>query len=273
MKKLLATLVVVFIVFATIGCNTTPVKPPQKTGRHIKFYVTGGISVASTIQLYEKSIEIIPGQTIYLFQYQTPGLKATLYIDGVPQPDQIEISEDATGPGESHCFNLVNVGVAYDGLGTGFDPKWDAVGKSRIKAMLGEEAIYCPVFTYDCGFNTGYNNGIRLEGLNSKHLSPIRDDCFYWNDWDLMAYVLTGKSYIAGNTSGETWRQDLYNVTEVDLEALAAGVVNRKIFSYQNRIIVAENPFVPGSYVKVVRPGQNFGYTVWDYTTTTEFRQ
>lgn len=272
MKKLLAILIMIFIIFIAIGCNAPP--NPAEKGRKIKFYVTGGGPVAASIQIVQKGIEIVPGQTIFLFLGQTPGLKATLYIDGVPQTDWVNITEETSEVGESHCFNLTHVDVAYDGLGTGFDTEWAAVGKSRLKAEIGEDSIYCPVFTYDCTpGGLGYNSGIRLEGLNSKHLSPIRSDCFYWNDSTLMAYVLTGKSYIAGNTSGETWRQDLYNVQTVDLEALEAGVVNRKVFSYQNRIIVAENPYIPGSYVKVVRPGTNFGYTVWDYTETTNFRQ
>jgi hypothetical protein len=278
MKRIRMVLMVMILIFALIGvfgCNTNPPNnPPPDVGRKIKFALTGGGPVAaSSVKVYQKDIEITAGQTIYLFPMQTPGLKATLYIDGVAQPDQIDISEDLTNPGDTHCFVLANYGVAYDGLGTGFDTKWDAVGRSRVKATLGDDSVYVTVFTFGYVPNCGYNNGFRLEGLNSQHLSNVRADCFLWNDWDTMNYVLTGKSYIAANTSVNTWRQDLYNIAEVDLEALAAGVINRKLFSYQDKIIVAENPYVPGSYIKIVRPGNNFGSTVWDYTETTEFRR
>jgi hypothetical protein len=277
MKRIKMVLLVAILLFALVGvfgCNVNPpVNPPPEIGRKIKLSLTGGGPVTSSVKVFQKDIEITAGQTIFLFPMQTPGLKATLYIDGVPQPDQIDISEDLTNPGDTHCFILANYGVAYDGLGTGFDTRWDAVGRSRVKATLGEESVYCTVFTYGYMPNLGYNNGFRLEGLNSQSLTNVRADCYIWNDWDEQAYVLTGKSYIAGNTSVETWRQDLYDVAEVDLEALEAGVVNRKLFSYQNRIIVAENPYILGSYIKIVRPGNNFGSTVWDYTPTTQFRR
>jgi len=277
MKKILGVLVIVFMtvfLIGLIGCGsvTPPPKPPAEKGKNIKFYQTGGDPVTASIVFNAQDIAITPSSTVYLFEMQSPGMKAVLTIDGVAQTTQLDMTEDTSGEDEAHCFTYANIGVASDGFGTEFFVNWAAVGKSRIKAECAEGIGYINVFTFDCLGGLGYNSGIRLESLNLKHLSPVRGECFIWADPEQQSYVLTGKSIIVGNTSNGTWRQDLYNIETVDTEALAAnGIYNRKITD--NRIYLAENPYVPGSYVKLCRPSMMGGYKIWDYTATTEFRR
>jgi hypothetical protein len=269
MKKLLLFFITTLLIISFIGCGGS--NPPKEQGVKIKFYKSDGDTMESQISIRAQSVELSPGNRVFLFGiYNVPTLQAVISEDGVQQTTQLDIVEDYSGEGESHCFNPTEIGSYYTGFGTGAAARWCGPGKSKFLATYQELSGYINIFCYDSYGTLGATSGLRLEDFNNKHISNVKSDCFIWSEPLVQGYTLTGKSYIVQSTSISTWKNDLYNIKTVDIEALEAGIINRKIVD--GYIYIAKNPYSSGGYVKICKVPQ-ISVRAWDYTTTTEFRQ